>query len=61
MKKQEKKIYECIKCGKCNAVCPIHSKPILAYKQRKILIQKNEKEKDPSRIKDRTTKGLKEG
>ena len=35
MKKQEKKIYECIKCGKCNAVCPIHSKPILAYKQRK--------------------------
>ncbi len=35
MKKKKQKVYECIKCGKCNAVCPIHSKPILAYKQGK--------------------------
>lgn len=35
MNKTNVKVYECIKCGKCNDICPINSKPIMAYKGRK--------------------------
>ncbi len=32
MKKEEKKEKTCIKCGKCIAICPIRSNPLVAYK-----------------------------
>lgn len=32
MKKQKRNIKKCIKCGKCIAICPIHSNPLMAYK-----------------------------
>lgn len=35
MKKKEVEEKECIKCGKCIEVCPIHSNPIYAYQTHK--------------------------
>lgn len=32
MKKQKRHIKNCVKCGKCISICPIHSNPLLAYK-----------------------------
>lgn len=34
MKKQKVKVEPCSKCGKCIAVCPIRSNPLMAYKMK---------------------------
>ncbi len=35
MQKKPLKSLECIKCGQCLNICPIHSNPLLAYKKQK--------------------------
>lgn len=35
MKKEEKKKFDCIRCGKCISVCPLKKNPMLAYKNKK--------------------------